>query len=144
MTLTPDIEDGDRDDPETLATEITEHVEIRLEYEAHYDWVAFVPRCESDAGALTKYSGKVAGGDDFKLRAIKAQQRSTRSSSRPFSGIVSNGSTRLDFRTPYLTVFRTASSASTLERYRLSSSSNGIVSPSRSKGIRRTPRTWRR
>jgi len=40
---------------ETLATEITERVEIRLEHEDHYDWVAFVPQRESDAGALTKY-----------------------------------------------------------------------------------------
>ncbi|ELY83417.1 DNA polymerase I [Natrinema gari JCM 14663] len=41
--------------------EITEDVEIWLEHEAHYDWVAFVPQRESDAGALTKYFGKVAG-----------------------------------------------------------------------------------
>jgi len=27
-----------------LATEITDCVEIRLEHEAHYDWVAFVPQ----------------------------------------------------------------------------------------------------
>ncbi len=60
-----------------LATEITERVEIRLEHEAHYDWVAFVPQRESDAGALTKYFGKVAGAGDFKIRGIEARQRST-------------------------------------------------------------------
>ncbi|MCF2168877.1 DNA polymerase domain-containing protein, partial [Halobacterium salinarum] len=59
------------------ATEITERVEIRLEHEAQYDWVAFVPQRESGAGALTKYFGKVAGDDDFKIRGIEARQRST-------------------------------------------------------------------
>ncbi len=39
---------------EALATAITECVEIRLEHEAHYDCVAFVPQRKSDAGALTK------------------------------------------------------------------------------------------
>jgi len=51
----PDVDDEDRENLETLATEITERVEIRLEHEAHYDWVAFEPQRESDAGALTKY-----------------------------------------------------------------------------------------
>jgi DNA polymerase I len=72
-----DDPDEDREDLETLATAITEEVEIRLEHEAHYDWVAFVPQRESDAGALTKYFGKVAGDDDFKIRGIEARQRST-------------------------------------------------------------------
>ena len=39
--------------------------------------MAFVPQRESDAGALTKYFGKVAGDDDFKIRGIEARQRST-------------------------------------------------------------------
>ena len=56
---------------------MTECVEIRLEHEAHYDWVAFVPQRDSDAGALTKYFGKVAGVDEFKIRGIEARQRST-------------------------------------------------------------------
>jgi len=43
-----------------IATDITGCVEIRLEHEAHYDWVAFVPQRESDAGALTKYFGEIA------------------------------------------------------------------------------------
>ncbi|SEG61995.1 DNA polymerase family B [Halobellus limi] len=77
MTPTPDVDDDDREDLETLATAITECVEIRLEHEAHYDWVAFVPQRESDAGTLTKYFGKVAGDDDFKIRGIEARQRST-------------------------------------------------------------------
>ncbi|SNR57671.1 type B DNA-directed DNA polymerase [Halorubrum vacuolatum] len=77
VTPDPDVDDENREDLETLATEITDCVEIRLEHEAHYDWVAFVPQCESDAGALTKYFGKVAGDNDFKIRGIEARQRST-------------------------------------------------------------------
>jgi len=77
VTPDPDVDDEDRKNLETLATEITERVEIRLEHEAQYDWVAFVPQRESDAGALTKYFGKVAGDDDFKIRGIEARQRST-------------------------------------------------------------------
>ncbi|WMT10227.1 hypothetical protein NP511_21525 [Natrinema thermotolerans] len=77
VTPYPSVDDDDREDLETLATEITKRVEIRLEHEAHYDWVAFVPQRESDAGALTKYFGKVAGDDDFKIRGIEARQRST-------------------------------------------------------------------
>ncbi len=77
MTRDPKVDDDDCEDLKALATEITECVEIRLEHEAHYDWVAFVPQRESDAGALTKYFGKVAGDDDFKIRGIEARQRST-------------------------------------------------------------------
>src|SRR6056297_1485172 len=77
VTPDPDVDDVAREDLKALATEITEEIEIRLEHEAHYDWVAFVPRRESDAGALTKYFGKVAGDDDFKIRGIEARQRST-------------------------------------------------------------------
>jgi DNA polymerase I len=60
-----------------LAEDITEAVGIRLEHEAHYDWVAFVPQRERDAGALTKYFGKVADDETFKIRGIEARQRST-------------------------------------------------------------------
>ncbi len=77
VTPDPDVDDDDREDLETLAIEITESVEIRLEHEAHYEWVAFVPQRGSDAGALTKYFGKVAGEDEFKIRGIEARQRST-------------------------------------------------------------------
>jgi DNA polymerase I len=77
VTPDPDVDDGDSENLEMLATEITERVEIRLEHEVHYDWVAFVPQRESDAGALTKYFGKVAGDDEFKIRGIGARQRST-------------------------------------------------------------------
>ncbi|WP_312912779.1 type B DNA-directed DNA polymerase [Natronosalvus caseinilyticus] len=77
VTPDPDVDDDQRENIDALATEITEAVDIRLEYEAHYDWVAFVPQRESDAGALTKYFGKVAGEDEFKIRGIESRQRST-------------------------------------------------------------------
>ncbi|GAA0523695.1 DNA polymerase I [Halorubrum aquaticum] len=77
VTPDPDVDDDDRENLEALTTAITERVEIRLEHEAHYDWVAFVPQRESNAGALTKYFGKVAANDEFKLRGIEARQRST-------------------------------------------------------------------
>ena len=77
VTPDPDVDDDEREALETVATNITEAVEIRLEHEAHYDWVAFVPQRESDAGALTKYFGKVAGADEFKIRGLEARQRST-------------------------------------------------------------------
>ncbi|WP_135536505.1 type B DNA-directed DNA polymerase [Halostella pelagica] len=77
VTPDPDVSDDERESLETLAAEITDTVEIRLEYEAEYEWVAFVPQRESDAGALTKYFGKVAGKDEFKIRGIEARQRST-------------------------------------------------------------------
>ena len=77
VTPDPDVTDDEREPLEELVTEITEAVDIRLEHEAHYDWVAFVPQRESDAGALTKYFGKVAGEEEFKVRGIEARQRST-------------------------------------------------------------------
>ncbi|WP_129113174.1 type B DNA-directed DNA polymerase [Halegenticoccus tardaugens] len=60
-----------------LAERITGEVGIRLEYEAEYDWLAFVPTREGDAGALTKYFGKVAGEDEYTYRGIECRQRST-------------------------------------------------------------------
>jgi len=77
VTPDPDVDDEDREALSELAAEISETVEIRLEHEAHYDWVAFVPQRESDAGALTKYFGKEAGDDEFKVRGIEARQQST-------------------------------------------------------------------
>ena len=77
VTPDPDVDDDDRKDLEALATEITESVEIRLEHEAHYDWIGFIPQRKSDVGALTKYFGKVAGKNKFKIRGIEARQRST-------------------------------------------------------------------
>ncbi|WP_254820849.1 type B DNA-directed DNA polymerase [Haloglomus halophilum] len=62
---------------ETVAGEITDAVGIELEYEAAYDWAAFVPLRNSDAGALTKYFGRVADTDRYKYRGIECRQHST-------------------------------------------------------------------
>jgi DNA polymerase I len=77
VTPDPETPDSDRGDLQTLATTCTEQTGIRLEHEAHYDWIAFVPQRNSDTGALTKYFGKAAGEDEFKIRGIEARQRST-------------------------------------------------------------------
>ncbi|SHL38665.1 DNA polymerase I [Haladaptatus paucihalophilus DX253] len=74
--VTP-IEGEEQTSLSELVSEISEEVEIRLEHEAHYDWIAFVPLRDSDAGALTKYFGKVADEDAYKYRGIECRQRST-------------------------------------------------------------------
>jgi DNA polymerase I len=58
-----------------IAEAVTEQTQIRLEYEGEYDWIAFVPRRDSDAGALTKYFGKRTDGE-YKYRGIECRQRS--------------------------------------------------------------------
>ena len=70
--------DGESQTPlDELATEISEAVGIRLEYEQPYDWICFVPRREKSTGALTKYFGKVRCEDEYKIRGIEIRQRST-------------------------------------------------------------------
>ena len=77
VTPDPTVDDCQRTALDLLAREISDAVDIRLEHEAHYEWVAFVPQRNSDTGALTKYFGSVAGEEEFKLRGIEARQRST-------------------------------------------------------------------
>jgi DNA polymerase I len=77
VTPDPDVGDAQRTALDMLASDITDAVDIRLEHEAHYDWVAFVPQRDGEAGALTKYFGKVSGADEFKIRGIESRQRST-------------------------------------------------------------------
>jgi DNA polymerase I len=60
-----------------VASEVTDEIGITLEYEAAYDWIAFVPRKDSEEGALNRYFGKVAESDEFKKRGIELRQRST-------------------------------------------------------------------
>jgi DNA polymerase I len=70
----------DADDPTPLGEMcdvVSEAVNVRLEHEAAYDWVCFVPRRGERAGALTSYFGKVAGAEKFKVRGVEARQRST-------------------------------------------------------------------
>jgi DNA polymerase, archaea type len=74
--LTP-MEGEEQTSLTALRKEISEQVEIRLEHEAHYDWISFVPLRDSDVGALTKYFGKIASEDEYKYRGIECGQRST-------------------------------------------------------------------
>ncbi|MFC7177816.1 type B DNA-directed DNA polymerase [Halosegnis marinus] len=60
-----------------ICAAITDDVNIPLEHENDFEWVAFVPKRDSEAGALTKYFGKVAGRDEYKFRGIETRQRST-------------------------------------------------------------------
>jgi DNA polymerase I len=77
-------EDVEQESLDVLAEEITNEAGFRLEYEAEYDWVAFVPLRNSDVGALTKYFGALADDDGYKYRGIECRQRST----SPFVGEV--------------------------------------------------------
>jgi DNA polymerase I len=73
--------DRDQTPIREVASIITEEAGIRLEYEAQYDWIAFCPRRNDDAGALTRYFGQQQTPDgqdpDYKYRGIEARQRST-------------------------------------------------------------------
>jgi DNA polymerase I len=71
------VEGAEQTSLATLVEEISAAADIPLEVENHFDWACFVPRRDGDAGALTKYFGKVAGEDEYKLRGIEARQRST-------------------------------------------------------------------
>lgn len=62
--------------PADLADRIADAVGIPLEVEAEYDWVAFVPKRNSQAGALTKHFGETADGERT-VRGIECRQRST-------------------------------------------------------------------
>jgi DNA polymerase I len=78
--VTP-MADVDQEPLEDVAERVTQEIEIDLEYEATYDWVAFVPMKDSEQGALTKYFGRKAdppeGEDPYKFRGIELRQRST-------------------------------------------------------------------
>lgn len=74
VTAIPSMEQTPLDE---LAATISADIEIPLDYEAHYDWIAFAPRKDSAEGALNRYFAKVAGKDEYKKRGIEARQRST-------------------------------------------------------------------
>lgn len=70
--------DGGQPTPlQKLCDKITEEIGITLDYEAHYEWIAFVPRVDSDTGALNQYFAKIKDEDRFKKRGIEVRQRST-------------------------------------------------------------------
>ena len=68
--------DADQTPIKELCSMVTDAVDIRLEHEAAYDWIAFVPKRNSESGALTKYFGRASTGE-FKYRGIECRQRST-------------------------------------------------------------------
>ena len=61
---------------ETLCQTVTNAIGIQLEHEAAYNWIAFLPQRNSDAGALTKYFGRDTDGE-YKYRGIECRQRSS-------------------------------------------------------------------
>jgi DNA polymerase I len=74
--------DGEEQTPlHQLASTISDRVDIRLEYEGAFRWVAFVPLRNEESGALTKYFGARAdaaeGENVYKYRGIEIRQRST-------------------------------------------------------------------
>jgi DNA polymerase I len=84
--VTPREDATDRSPLRELAAEITAEVGISFEYEGAFEWVAFCPRRDGDAGALTRYFGRrcarEASADDaetaaYKYRGIECRQRST-------------------------------------------------------------------
>ncbi|MEZ3117933.1 type B DNA-directed DNA polymerase [Halobaculum sp. MBLA0147] len=74
VTPRPDTEQ--RPLPE-IAQEVSIATEIPLEYEGGFDWVAFCTTRDGEAGALTRYYGKRAGEDEYKIRGVECRQRST-------------------------------------------------------------------
>ena len=60
---------------ESVAREVSEQVDIELEHEGRFDWVAFCPRKRSSGAALMRYFGRWADGE-YKYRGIEARQRS--------------------------------------------------------------------
>ena len=69
-------EDAEQQDLSTVAQAVTASTGIRLEREATYDWIAFVPVRDGETGALTKYFGRRCDGE-YKYRGIECRQRST-------------------------------------------------------------------
>ncbi|WP_181686923.1 type B DNA-directed DNA polymerase [Halorhabdus salina] len=65
-----------------VAAEVSETVDIALEHEGHFDWIAVCPRKRASGSALMRYFGRwgdetVGDGERYKLRGIEARQRST-------------------------------------------------------------------
>jgi len=82
VTPAPDVPAGEREPVDDIAARVSDDTGIDLEYEAEYDWFAFVPTRDGAAGALTKYFGRRAdpatdGTDAFKTRGIECRQDST-------------------------------------------------------------------
>jgi DNA polymerase I len=84
--VTPCEDVAERTPLPELAETITEMVGIPLEYEGAFEWVAFCPRRDGEAGALTRYFGRHRQPEEpteregmaaYKYRGIECRQRST-------------------------------------------------------------------
>ena len=64
-----------RTDAEAFAHRVSQSVGIPLEFEQHYDFIAFLPSRMHGSGSLTKYWAY--GGGSFKVRGIEMRQHST-------------------------------------------------------------------
>ena len=62
-------------DAEAFAQRLSSRVGIPLEFEAHYDFIAFLPSRIHGSGSLTKYWAY--DGESFKVRGIELRQHST-------------------------------------------------------------------
>jgi len=62
-------------DAEAFAMRVTEQVGIPLEFEQHYDFIAFLPSRVHGSGSLTKYWAY--GSGEYKVRGIELRQHST-------------------------------------------------------------------
>lgn len=60
---------------EAFAERVSENVGIPLEFEAHYEFIAFLPSRMHGSGSLTKYWAYT--GEEFKVRGIELRQHST-------------------------------------------------------------------
>ncbi|MGM0605021.1 MAG: type B DNA-directed DNA polymerase [Halobacteriota archaeon] len=70
------IDDAAQTPLSAVVEAITAEAGIRLEHEATYEWLSFVPQRDGDRGALTKYFGRNTDGE-YKYRGIECRQRST-------------------------------------------------------------------
>jgi len=66
-----------REDLRAVCADVSDAVDVPLEYEGAFEWVAFVPKRDSREGALTKYVGKLRDEDGYKVRGIECRQDST-------------------------------------------------------------------
>ena len=60
---------------EEACQKVSEEIGIELEYEHHFDWIAFVPRKNSDISTLNRYFGKADG--EIVTAGIEMEQSST-------------------------------------------------------------------
>jgi DNA polymerase I len=76
LWVTP-ADDRDPTPLPALCSSLSETTGVRLEYEDAYDWIAFCPTRDSEAGALTRYFGRIEDRHEYTYRGIECRQRST-------------------------------------------------------------------